>query len=127
VIGWSGDITQLNSENDDKFAFAVPDSGGTISSDNMMVPIGARHKANAEKLMNYYYDPEVAATVAAYVDYICPVVGAQEAMQRVDPSLVSDTNIFPDEATLAKVKIFRTLTPQEETDFGGLFQKTIGN
>jgi spermidine/putrescine transport system substrate-binding protein len=93
----------------------------------MMVPIGARHKANAEKLMNYYYDPEVAATVAAYVDYICPVVGAQEAMQRVDPSLVSDTNIFPDAATLAKVKIFRSLTPQEETDFGGLFQKTIGN
>jgi spermidine/putrescine transport system substrate-binding protein len=127
VIGWSGDITQLNSENDDKFAFAVPDSGGTISSDNMMVPIGARHKANAEKLMNYYYDPEVAATVAAYVDYICPVQGAQEAMQRVDPSLVSDTNIFPDAATLAKVKIFRSLTPQEETDFGGLFQKTIGN
>jgi spermidine/putrescine transport system substrate-binding protein len=127
VIGWSGDITQLNAENDDKFAFAVPDSGGTISSDNMMVPVGARHKANAEKLMNYYYDPEVAATVAAYVDYICPVVGAQEAMQRVDPSLVSDTNIFPDAATLAKVKIFRTLTPQEETDFGGQFQKTIGN
>jgi spermidine/putrescine transport system substrate-binding protein len=127
VIGWSGDITQLNAENDDKFAFAVPDSGGTISSDNMMVPIGARHKANAEKLMNYYYDPEVAATVAAYVDYICPVAGAQEAMQRVDPSLVSDTNIFPDAATLAKVKIFRSLTPQEETDFGGLFQKTIGN
>jgi len=127
VIGWSGDITQLNAENDDKFAFAVPDSGGTISSDNMMVPIGARHKANAEKLMDYYYDPEVAATVAAYVDYICPVVGAQEAMQRVDPSLVSDTNIFPDAATLAKVKTFRSLTPQEESDFGALFQKTVGN
>ena len=48
-------------------------------------------------------------------------------MQQVDPELVSDTNIFPDEATLAKVKIFRTLTPQEETDFGGQFQSTIGN
>jgi spermidine/putrescine transport system substrate-binding protein len=48
-------------------------------------------------------------------------------MQRVDPSLVSDTNIFPDAATLARVKTFRSLTPQEETDFGGLFQKTIGN
>ena len=56
-----------------------------------------------------------------------PVEGAKEAMQQVDPSLVSNTSIFPDDATLAKVKIFRTLTPQEETDFGGLFQKTIGN
>jgi spermidine/putrescine transport system substrate-binding protein len=127
VIGWSGDITQLNAENDDRFEFAVPDSGGTLWSDNMMVPIGARHKANAEKLMNYYYDPTVSATVAAYVNYICPVEGAQEAMQKVDPELVSDTSIFPDAATLAKVKIFRSLTPQEETDFGGQFQKTIGN
>lgn len=127
VIGWSGDITQLNSENDDKFAFAVPDGGGTLFSDNMMVPIGARHKANAEKLMDYYYDPTVAATVAAYVNYICPVQGAKEAMEKIDPTLVSSTGIFPDDATLAKVKLFRTLTPQEETDFGGQFQKTIGN
>jgi spermidine/putrescine transport system substrate-binding protein len=42
VIGWSGDITQLNAENDDRFEFAVPDSGGTLWSDNLMVPIGAR-------------------------------------------------------------------------------------
>ena len=119
-IGWSGDITQLNAENDDKFAFAVPDSGGTIWSDNMMVPVGARHKANAEKLMNYYYDPEVAATVAAYVDYISPVAGAQEAMQRVDPSLVSDNQrSSPTPRRWRRSKIFRTLTPQEETDFGG--------
>jgi spermidine/putrescine transport system substrate-binding protein len=127
VIGWSGDITQLNAENGDKWGFAVPDTGGTVASDNLMVPVGARHKANAEKLMNYYYEPEVAAKVAAYVSYICPVAGAQEAMQQVDPELVSDTNIFPDDATLAKVKLFRTLTPQEETEFSGLFQQTIGN
>jgi spermidine/putrescine transport system substrate-binding protein len=127
VIGWSGDITQLNAENGDKWGFAVPDTGGTVSSDNLMVPVGARHKANAEKLMNYYYEPEVAAKVAAYVSYICPVAGAQEAMQQVDPELVSDTNVFPNDATLAKVKLFRTLTPQEETEFSGLFQQTIGN
>jgi spermidine/putrescine transport system substrate-binding protein len=127
VIGWSGDITQLNTENDDRFAFALPDAGGTLFSDNMMVPIGARHKANAEKLMDYYYDPAVAAQVAAYVSYICPVQGAKEAMEQIDPALVSNTSIFPDDAALAKAKLFRTLTPQEETDFGGLFQKTIGN
>jgi spermidine/putrescine transport system substrate-binding protein len=127
VIGWSGDISQLNAENGDKFAYAIPDSGGTLWSDNVMIPIGARHKANAEKLINYYYDPLVAAKVAAYVNYICPVVGAQEAMAKVDPALVGRTDIFPDAATLAKVKVFRTLTAQEETDFGGQFQKTIGN
>jgi spermidine/putrescine transport system substrate-binding protein len=48
-------------------------------------------------------------------------------MEKIDPALVSNTSIFPDDAALAKAKLFRTLTPQEETDFGGLFQKTIGN
>jgi spermidine/putrescine transport system substrate-binding protein len=127
VIGWSGDIAQLNAENGDKFQFAVPEAGGTLWSDNVMIPIGARHKKNAEKLINYYYDPEVAAQVAAAVSYICPVVGAQEAMQKVDPKLAGDTGIFPDAATLSKVKVFKTLTPDEETDFGGQFQTAIGN
>jgi spermidine/putrescine transport system substrate-binding protein len=127
VIGWSGDIFQINAENGDKWGLTLPEAGGTLWSDNMLVPIGSPHKANAEKLMNYYYDPTVAATVAAYVNYICPVAGAQEAMQKIDPDLASDTSIFPDAATLAKVKLFRTLTPQEETDYGGQFQKTIGN
>ena len=44
--------------------------------------------------MNYYYDPEVAAQVAAYVNYICPVEGVQEAMQAIDPELATDTSIF---------------------------------
>ncbi len=127
VIGWSGDITQLNDENGDQWAFAVPDSGGTLWSDNMMVPIGARHKKNAETLMNYYYDPTVAAQVAAYNSYICPVQGAQEAMGSVDPELAASTDIFPDAATLARVKTVRTLTPDEDTQFSGQFQTVIGN
>ena len=57
--------------------FAIPEAGGTLWSDNMMVPVGSPHLGNAENLMNYYYDPEVAAQVAAYVNYISPVEGAQ--------------------------------------------------
>jgi spermidine/putrescine transport system substrate-binding protein len=61
VIGWSGDIFQINAENGDKWGLALPEAGGTIWTDNLMVPVGSPHKANAEKLMNYYYDPVVAA------------------------------------------------------------------
>ena len=126
VIGWSGDITQLNFENDDKFTFLLPDSGGTLWSDNLEIPIGATHKSNAEELINYYYDPEVAATVAAYVNYICPVEGARDAMATIDSSLVDNTLIFPDEATLAKAHVFRTLTPEEETKYNGDFLTAVG-
>jgi len=127
VICWSGDITQLNFENGDKWEFALPDAGGTLWSDNLMVPIGAPHKANAEALMDFYYDPENAATVAAYVNYICPVQGAREAMEKIDPELVENPLIFPSDDYLAKAHVFRSLSADEETDFTNRFQKAIGN
>ncbi len=127
VIGWSGDIFQINAENGDKWGFALPESGATLSFDNMIVPVGSPHKANAEKLMDYYYDPEVAATVAAYVNYICPVEGAQEAMKKIDPELAASPWIFPTEADLTKSKTFRTLTGDEDTKYSEAFQKVIGN
>lgn len=127
VIGWSGDIFQINAENDDKWGYTLPEAGGTIWSDNMLVPVGSPHKTNAEKLMNYYYDPKVAAEVAAWVNYICPVQGAKEEMEKIDPDLAASPWIFPDEQTLAKAKSFRTLSADEETQFSEAFQKVIGN
>ena len=127
VIGWSGDLTQINFENDGQWQFAIPEAGGTLWSDNMLVPIGSPHRANAEKLMDYYYDPEVAAQVAAYVNYICPVQGAQEAMEAIDPELAADLSIFPDDETLATVKAFRTLSADEESEYNEQFQTAIGN
>lgn len=127
VIGWSGDIFQINAENDDKWGFALPEAGGTLAFDNLLVPVGSPHKKNAEKLIDYYYDPEVAATVEAYVNYVCPVEGAKAAMEKIDPDLASSPWIFPDEAALAKAKVFRTLTADEDTQFSEAFQKVIGN
>ncbi len=127
VIGWSGDITVLNFENEPNWEFGLPDSGGTLWSDNLMIPIGSPHKKNAETLINYYYDPAVAAEVAAYVNYICPVVGAKEAMMDIDPELADNQLIFPDETTLAKSHVFRALTPEEETRYNEAFQAVIGN
>ncbi|HWS58807.1 MAG TPA: spermidine/putrescine ABC transporter substrate-binding protein [Actinotalea sp.] len=127
VIGWSGDITVLNFENGENWEFALPEAGGTLWSDNMMIPIGSPHKANAEALMNFYYDPEVAAEVAAYVNYISPVQGAREAMEAIDPSLVDNQLIFPDESTLARSFVFRALSADEETKYNEEFQAVIGN
>lgn len=127
VIGWSGDITVLNFENGDNWEFALPDAGGTLWSDNLMIPIGSPHKANAESLMNYYYDPVVAAEVAAYVNYICPVAGAREAMAEFDPSLVENPLIFPDDEMLARSHVFRALSADEETRYNEEFQAVIGN
>jgi spermidine/putrescine transport system substrate-binding protein len=129
VIGWSGDMFILASENEGKFDFAIPDSGGTISGDNLMIPstASAEGKASAEKLINFYYDPVIAAEVAAYVNYVCPVKGAQEEMEKIAPELASSPYIFPDAAMSAKLGVFRSLTPAEETTWGEAFQKAAGN
>lgn len=127
VIGWSGDLFMLAMENENKFEFAIPESGGTLWSDNLMIPSTSAHKKNAEMLMNYYYEPAVAAQVAAYVNYVCPVEGAQAEMEKIDPDLAKSPYIFPDAATLAKVKVFAALTPADETKYESAFQKAIGN
>ncbi|MGP6206224.1 ABC transporter substrate-binding protein [Microbacterium sp. F2] len=123
AIVWSGDITAINAEvGYDKFGFALPDSGGTLWSDNFMIPIGSQQKTNVETLIDYYYQPEVAAEVAAWVNYITPVVGAQEAMADIDPEMVENQLIFPDEATLANAYIFRALSNQEQEKYNAEFE-----
>ena len=129
AIGWSGDITLINYENgyDDgeKWKFVFPESGATIWNDTMVVPIGSPRKTNAEALMNYYYEPEVAAEVAAWVNYVTPVKGAYEAALEIDPDLAENKLIFPDEATLSQVKAFKTLTSEEDNEYQAAFQSVV--
>jgi spermidine/putrescine transport system substrate-binding protein len=125
AIVWSGDITVINAEAGDKWEFIIPEAGGTIWNDNFVVPIGSTRKGNVEKLIDYYYQPEVAAEVAAWVNYITPVEGAREAMMAIDPELAENQLIFPNEETLAQVKLFRTLTGAEEQTFGAEFQSVL--
>jgi spermidine/putrescine transport system substrate-binding protein len=125
-IVWSGDLTQMNFENNDQWEFVIPEAGCTLWSDNMMVPVASPHKTNAEKLMDFYYDPEIAAQVAAYVNFISPVAGAKEAMEKIDPSLMDNPLIFPSEEDLANAHVFRSLSAEEETNYGSQFQTAIG-
>ena len=125
AICWSGDITVINAEAGDKWEFAIPSAGATLWNDNFVVPIGSSRKANVETLINYYYEPEVAAEVAAWVNYITPVVGAKEAAIAIDPELAENQLIFPDEDTLSRAHIFRTLTGAEEQKYQAAFQSIL--
>lgn len=122
---WSGDVIAMQFDNPD-IKFVVPEEGLAIWADNMMVPNKADHKANAEALMNYYYEPEVAATLAAWVNYICPVEGAQEAMKKIDPSLVDNDLIFPSADFLAQTFLFQSLDEQTSRRYATDFTRAIG-
>ncbi|MEH1097714.1 polyamine ABC transporter substrate-binding protein [Micromonospora sp. CPCC 205561] len=124
-IGWSGDVIQLGFS-DDKVKFVVPESGAMIWSDNVVVPNKATHKGNAEQLVNYYYEPAVAARLAAFVNYICPVRGARAEMEKIDPALAANPLIFPDDAMLARSAVFMALDEKREREYEGKFQQVIG-
>jgi len=129
-IVWSGDLFILRAETEnDNWEFTIPESGGTLWSDNLMVPITSTHRRNAEALMNYYYDPAVAAEVAAYVNYVCPVIGAQQEMEKIDPDLAESPLIFPsqDYLTTSNIKGFRALTPAEDAEYSAEWAKVVGN
>ena len=115
-VAWSGDIIQAQYE-DPNILFNIPEAGAMLWSDNMLIPNGAANKLNSEAWMNYYYDPKVAAELAAWVNYICPVQGAQEEMKKIDKSLVDNPLIFPTEEDYAGLSVFRGLTEDEETAF----------
>jgi spermidine/putrescine transport system substrate-binding protein len=122
---WSGDIIQLQFDNPD-IKFVAPEEGLALWSDNMLVPNKSAHKKNAEDLMDFYYDPVNAATLAAWVNYICPVEGAKEAMEKIDDTLVDNELIFPSEETLSKAKDFMGLDEKTEQKYQKQFAAVIG-
>ena len=127
---WSGDITVINYEagtDDDPepFGFIFPDSGATLWADVFVTPNGATHKRNVEELINFYYDPANAAELALWVNYITPVVGAQDAAAEVDEELAENQLIFPNADTLSQSKAFRSLTGQEEQRFASAWQNLL--
>jgi spermidine/putrescine transport system substrate-binding protein len=122
-MAWSGDIAAAG---DDRIPFVQPEEGLNIWSDNMMVPNKADHKTNAEMLMNYYYDPVVAATLAAWVWYICPVEGAREAMEKIDPSQVDNNLIFPSDEFLATTRDFMVLDEKTRQQYQSDFSQASG-
>ncbi|MFE9883448.1 PotD/PotF family extracellular solute-binding protein [Streptomyces scopuliridis] len=124
-VAWAGDIVQLQNDNPD-IKFAIPRSGYIISSDNLLVPAKARHKTNAEKLMDHYYRPPVAAQLAAYINYVCPVDGVRAELTKIDKSMADNTLILPDAAMAAASHAFRSLSAEEETAYEQKFAKLIG-
>ncbi|GCD96419.1 polyamine ABC transporter substrate-binding protein [Embleya hyalina] len=126
---YSGDVGQLKLDNPD-IEFVVPEEGAELWSENLMVPNKAAHKTNAEKLMDFYYDPEIAAELANYVAYVCPVPAAQQVLAESsdEETRASATNplIFPDAEMTAKLHGMRETTEDEERRWEKAWGKIIG-
>ncbi|MDT0481183.1 MULTISPECIES: spermidine/putrescine ABC transporter substrate-binding protein [Streptomyces] len=124
-IAWAGDVVQLKADSPD-IDFIIPDSGYMTSTDNMLIPNKARHKTNAERLIDFYYEPKPAAELAAYINYVTPVDGVKPELEKLDPDAANNPLIIPDKAMAAKSHAFRSLSSKEETAFEEKFAKLTG-
>ena len=78
---WSGDIFQADlSRSSRDLQLLIPDEGAMHWTDNMCIPRYAHHPKDAMALMDYYYQPQVAAVVEYYDDYVCPVPAAKQML-----------------------------------------------
>ena len=102
-MAWSGDIVQLQLDNK-HLKWNLPKDGGDIWTDNMLIPKGG-NVYTASTYMNFVYDPKIAAEIADYVNYICPVAGARAVLLKKDPAIAKNTLIFPTKEMLDNTHI----------------------
>jgi spermidine/putrescine transport system substrate-binding protein len=126
AMAWSGDVIAKQAEKE-TLVWQLPDEGGMLWTDNMLIPKGAANKYTAELFIDFVYDPEIAAQIAAWVNYVTPVKGAKEALAASDPELAESPLIFPPDDVLGNVSIFKTLSEEEETAFNDKFAALTGN
>ncbi|MEU3719477.1 polyamine ABC transporter substrate-binding protein [Streptomyces californicus] len=126
---YSGDVIQLQADNPD-IEFVVSEEGAELWAESLMIPNLARHKRNAERLIDHYYDPEVAAELAAWVNYVCPVPAARDVLasskDEETAALAEDPLIFPDDAMRERLAIARDITSEERMDFAKKWNGIVG-
>lgn len=125
-IAWSGDV--LGMKNPD-VTYSIPEAGGTLWFDTMVIPKGASNSDDVAKWMNFVYDPENAARITAAVRFFSPVQGVQEVLRSKggeDAALADNPLLFPDDATKARLHTFANLSDEEEQKMDEAFSKISG-
>lgn len=124
-FAWAGDVVQLHKDNP-AVKFLVPESGAVLMEDVLMIPAQAPNLEGAHQLIDFYYEPEIAAQVASYVNAVCPVDGAQDAMTKIEPELADNPLIFPTDEMRAQMHGYKVLSTELNQKYQEAFDKAIG-
>jgi len=128
AFAWSGDVAQITRDNPD-VRFVIPESGGTLWSDNLMIPVTSDKPDLASEWINFFYDPVNAARLTSFIQYISPVEGVAEELIKLGgdaAKLADDPLVNPTEGVLATLSIFGPLNEAEEIRFDKRFAEIQG-
>ena len=136
-MAWSGDIFQQNLSSGTELQFTVPKEGGTIWTDNMMIPKGAQNPVAAMELIDWFYRPDIAALLTEAIEYISPVPSVQGLIKQAaakakkasdKQSLLAVANsplVWLSASEYARLKNYVPVTPKNESTFNGIFQPVV--
>jgi spermidine/putrescine transport system substrate-binding protein len=122
AYAWSDDIAAIREQNPD-VRFVVPQQGGMMVTDNMVIPIGAVNLDNAHAWLDHAYDPAVSARIHVATRSISPVVGTADRVRDLDPGLTVNPLMFPTVDVLQRLHVFRSLSGDEQTVLAQLFDQ----
>jgi spermidine/putrescine transport system substrate-binding protein len=130
---WSGDIFQALESGSSDLVFVIPSEGGVLWTDNMVLLKEIENPVSSMMLIDWYYQPKIAAEVAEYVNYITPVPSAQTVVS-ADAKAATGSNratlqsiaksplVFPTAADYSKLYRYRTLNNTELATWNEIFE-----
>ena len=122
VLGWSGDAVQLIPDNPN-IKYRHPEEGFMIFTDSMQIPVGAPNAFTAQKMIDFVYRPEIQTALTEYIQYVPPVKGVREILEKQSPEIAESDLVFPN---LEETHDFKSFPPEEEAEIEEAFQRAIG-
>ena len=114
----------------------MPKEGGTIWTDNMMIPKYAANPVAAMQLIDWYYQPRMAATLTEAINYITPVPAVQDIIKSDAASakgsdkatleaVATSPLVWLSAADYARLKNYVPITSKNQSTFYGIFQPVV--
>lgn len=97
---WGADTYAIQEENEN-VVYYIPEEGGVKGSDTMAIFSGAPHPIAAHLFINHMLDAQVSASNTNYIYYMGPNAAAREF---IDPAILEDPALNPDQTIVAKLE-----------------------
>jgi spermidine/putrescine transport system substrate-binding protein len=136
-MAWSGDVFLQNLSSGTDLRFVIPQEGGNMWTDNMMIPRGAENPVDAMMVMDWYYRPDIAALLTEAINYIPPVPRAQRIIA-ADAAKASGSEktlltkvatsdlVFLRASEYARLRNYADVSGKRQEQYLSLFQPIIG-
>ena len=118
ALGYSGNFLDAFGD-DERFAYVVPKEGATLWTDNLAILATAPHPCTAHTFLDFILRPEQGARLTNYIYYPSPNAFAAEF---IDPEILEDPAVYPDDETLERLQFLQD-TGETEILFTDLFTR----